>query len=180
MDEHKNRTGDNDYFCLAYVMKNPMGGAIVYDGVRERVTQDKAEMYVLSAQSMFRGHMLTVVEGDGKGEEFIQVIRRNPGLRILPLKTGGKGKAKRFERILQPALASGQVKISDAQTPFLNALRKELADYPNGKHDDTLDAVYWALRGLPDVLVGETVFDEIPIGEKRARKPNPFNAFARA
>ena len=178
-DEHKNKVGDNDYFALAYVMKLPMGGAVVYDGIRQRVTQAQAEGHVVSAQSMFKGHYITVVEGDGKGEEFLQVIRRNPGLRLLGLKTGGKGKAKRLERYLQPALASGMVKISDGNTPFLNALRKELADYPNGKHDDTLDAVYWALRGIPDVLVGRS-FDEDEVEQQRSKKPNPFSALAHA
>jgi phage terminase large subunit-like protein len=129
---------------------------------------------------MFRGHTLTVVEGDGKGEEFIQTIRRNPGLRILALKTGGKRKSARLEKGLQPALASGQVKISDANTPFLNALRKELADYPHSRHDDTMDAVYWALRGMPDVLVGEKVFDELPDKNYKKKSVNPFNSLARA
>ncbi len=179
MNEYKNRTGDNDYFALAYVMKLPTGGAVIYDGVREHCTQDQAEMRVLSSQAMFRGHIITVVEADGKGEEFLQTIRRNPGLKLLGLKTGGKGKAKRFERVLQPALASGLVKISDADTPFLRALRKELADYPNGRHDDTLDAVYWALRGMPDVLTGQSVFDEITVGKPRERGINPFAVLAK-
>jgi phage terminase large subunit-like protein len=180
MDVQRNKMGDNDYFCLAYVMKNPNGGAIVYDGVRERTTQVQAEEFVKSAQAMFRGHITTVVEGDSKGEEFIQVVRRNPGIKLLPLKTGGRGKAKRLERELQPLLASGMVKISDADTPFLRALRKELSDYPNGKHDDTLDAVYWALRGMPDVLVGGKVFDEeLPTGLPRVKKVSPFASLAR-
>ncbi len=178
-DELKNRLGDNDYFCLAYVMKLSQGGAVVYDGVRERCTQDKAEMYILSAQSMFRGHTTTVVELDGAGETFYQKIRRNPSLRLLGMKSGGERKAKRLERYLQPALASGKLKISDAHTPFLDALRKELSDYPNGKHDDTLDSVYWALRGMPDVMMGEKVFEEIPVGFTRTRKPNPLNSLAR-
>lgn len=181
MDEHKNKMGDNDYFCLAYVMKLPMGGAVVYDGVRARTTQAQAEQYVLGAQSMFRNHITTVVEGDSKGEEFIQVVRRNPGIKILALKTGGRGKAKRLERQLQPVLASGLVKISDANTPFLNALRKELSDYPNGRHDDTLDAVYWALRGMPDVLMGERVFaEELPGGKPREKRVSPWTSLAKA
>jgi len=181
MDEFKNRTGDNDYFCLAYVMKNPRGGAIVYDGVRARTTQAQAEAYLLGAQNMFRNHIMSVVEGDSKGEEFIQVVRRNPGIKVLALKTGGRGKAKRLERELQPLLASGMVKISDADTPFLNALRKELSDYPSGRHDDTLDAVYWALRGMPDVLTGEKIFsEELPTMGDRKKTESPWASLARA
>lgn len=125
---------------------------MIVDGVLEHCTQADAELFVKRGQEMYPNYLHAVVEGDGKGEDFIQVLRRNPGMKIIPMKTGGKGKDVRLVRQMAPWLESGMVRVSDAETPFLNELRKELDMYPLSKHDDALDAVYWALRGMPDVL----------------------------
>ncbi len=174
MDKEKNKTGKNDFFALAYVAKIPEGGAVVFDGIIARCTQEESESYVVRAQEIFPGWLNAVVEGDGKGEEFIQVLMRRPMLKLVPMKTGGHGKARRLEGQMQPWFASGRVRISTAETPFLNELRKELSDYPFNEHDDAMDAVYWALRGLPDVLV-------LPKGDEnqlpstiRIRRTNPY------
>lgn len=179
MNERRNIEGSGDYFAMAYVAKLPQGGAVVVDGVLDRCTQAQAEVYVKRAQEIFPGWTLSVVEGDGKGEEFIQVIRRNPGLRILPLKTGGKGKARRLEKEMSPWLENGSVRISSADTPFLNELRHELDTYPNCEHDDALDALYWALRGIPDVLSIPRGTDELPSAIMTRRRDNPFKELAR-
>ena len=173
MDEWKNKKGMGDYFALAYVAKLPGGGAVVVDGVLERCTQADAEIYVRQAQGMWPGWISAVVEGDGRGEDFIQVLKRNPGLKIVPMKTGGKGKAERLERQMGPWLANGTVRVSDADTPFLNELRKELDLWPLSAHDDALDAVYWALRGMPEVL-SMPVEESVLPAEMRHKKTNPF------
>ena len=177
MSEAKNKLGKNDYFAIAYVAKNPIGGAVVVDGVLEHCTQSEAEGFVKRGQGIYPNYLTAVIEGDGKGEEFIQVVRRNPGMKITPMKTGGKGKDARLLRQMGPWLESGMVKISDANTPFLNELRKELQKYKMTPHDDALDAVYWALRGMPDVLVvppdemelPDYFFDELEYGNPMAQ-----------
>lgn len=176
-DEHRLRSGKTDYFALCYTAKLPGGGAVVVDGVLDRCTQVQSELYVKRAQEMYGDHWLVcVVEGDGKGEEFYQVIRRNPKLRLLPLKTGGRGKQKRLEREMSPWLEAGQVRISDADTPFLNELRRELDEYPLCEHDDALDAMYWSLRAIPDVLF-VPVDEELPQVERVKKVANPFMAW---
>jgi predicted phage terminase large subunit-like protein len=180
MDEFKNKTGNLDYFAMAYVAKLPGGGAVVVDGVLEHTTQAQAETLVNRAQTIFPNWLNAVVEADVRGEDFIQVITRNPGLRIIPMKTGGKGKGVRLERQMSPWLENGFVRISDADTPFLNELRHELDLYPNCAHDDALDALYWALRGMPDVLTlgRESVQEEILEPKYQgAKQENPFIAF---
>ena len=162
MDPAKNKTGKNDYFAIAYVAKLPGGGAVVVDGVLAHCTQAEAEGYVVSGQNLYPNYLVAVVEGDGKGEEFIQVARRNPGIKILPEKTGGKSKSKRLITQMSPWLESGMVRISDAETPFLNELRKELDMPESARYDDARDALYWALRGMPDVLIIAKVDDELP------------------
>lgn len=63
---------------------------------------------------------------------------------------------------MAPWMENGTVRISDAETPFLRELRNELDSYPNHAHDDALDAVYYALRVIPDVLVMPKSSEELP------------------
>ena len=90
--------------------------------------------------------------------------------------TRGEGK-----RIRQEKMASwfeiGIVRISDADTPFLNMLRKAFDDYPDG-NDDVRDAAYWACRAIPEVLQVPDAEDDIPVAGVREKKANPFKAFA--
>lgn len=172
---------DASHYALAYVAKLPIGGAVVYDGVLEQWTQAEGEESVLTAQKMFPSWTNAVVEGDGKGEEFIAVLLRHPGLRIIPMKTGGKSKAERLVKQMGPYLRTGRVRISDGNSKFLNALRNFFNAYPNvERHDpgwDAADAVYWALRGMPDVLAMPEPQDDGIIHfpwEKSKVKENPF------
>lgn len=177
------RNKDQSHFALAYVAKVPGGGAVVFDGILEQCTQAESEQYVRQAQDMFPDYIESVVEGDGKGEEFFQVLYRQPDLKLLPMKTGGKGKAERLVRQMGPWLRSGRVRISDAETKFLSALRHFLNVYPNvSEHDpgyDAADAVYWALRGMPDVLVMPKSKEELPpFFRIKKESSNPFSGLA--
>ncbi len=167
-------TGDRDYFAIAYVAKLPGGGAVVVDGVLEKCSQTEAEGYVMRGQNMYPMYLGAYVESDGKGEDFIQVIMRNPDMKIIPSKTGGKGKKSRFT-IMSPWLESGQVRISNAETPFLNELRKELNMYPLCKYDDALDALWYGLIGVKDVL-SRPVEDGLPEYKPKEKKGNPVYA----
>jgi hypothetical protein len=177
------RNLSQSHFALAYVAKMPGGGAVVFDGVLEQCSQAESEQYVRSAQDMFPDYLMSVVEGDGKGEEFYQVLYRHPELKLLPLKTGGKGKAERLVRQMGPWLRSGRVRISDAETKFLSHLRHFLNVYPNvSEHDpgyDAADAVYWGLRGMPDVLVMPLEEEELPeFFRETATYENPWSGLA--
>jgi hypothetical protein len=92
------------------------------------------------------------------------------------MKTGGKGKAARLERQMGPWLENGMVRISDADTPFLVELRRELDNYPLCDHDDALDGVYWALRGMPEVLsMPRDMEGELPMNMPWKKKiTNPY------
>ena len=68
----------------------------------------------------------------------------------------------------------GTVRISSADTPFLNALRRLFDKFYDldPKHDssfDAFDAVFHALRNMPDVLVKASA--EIPQSQKSTVRP---------
>jgi hypothetical protein len=128
----------------------------------------------MEAAQGFYGHRGTVFESDGKGEEALQIFLRNPNLTLVPMKTGGQGKAERLERQLGPWLENGRIMISDGDTPFLQFLRKSLRKYPQW-FKDGIDAVYWAARLMPEVMVLEKPKDHLPRAERnKKRQENPW------
>jgi hypothetical protein len=169
-----------DYFSLAYGLKDPLNRLIVMDGIFEQCTQAQAEEHLKKPQSIFTNWRNTVIEGDGAGETFyVALMLRNPGLRLHMMKTGGKSKQHRQERELGPWLETAMVLISDADTPYLNALRKALDDFPEG-NNDIRDGLYWLCRGFPETLKMPEERDELPqVGAQSGKANNPFAKMGR-
>ena len=170
------------FFALAYVVKLPQGGAVVYDGVLKQCSQLEAESYIAQAQTKFSNYLHTAIENVGGGALFIQVVRRNSALRIidsnLQSKKGGriKSKADRFLSEVAPWFENGVVRISTDNTPFLDALRRLFDRFydldPKSDYSfDAGDAVYHALKTMTDVLV-ITTGDELPSAKKKERVSN--------
>lgn len=178
-----NRTSKGDYFAMAYCAKLPGHGLVITGGELARPTQAEAEAIVKRPQEIYMNWRGAGVESDGRGMDFIQVLQRNPGIRIVPLSTGKKAKADRLEKQLGPWLENGTVWISNADTPFLNELRRELNDYPLCTYDDALDAVYYAVMMFPEALTIPDTRDGLPNVENRKRpwwNRNPFASLRRA
>jgi len=168
-----------DYFSLAYGAKTPLGKLVIVDGIFEQCTQAQAEDHMKKPQEVFPGWRFSVMEGDGLGESlYVSFTSRNPGLRVTMMKTKGKGKRYRQEQEMGPWLENGQVMISDADTPYLNALRKALDDFPDG-NNDIRDGLYWVCRAVPDVLQVKKQEDELPTTFKKPKQRNPIYALAR-
>ena len=174
------RTSQHSHFGLAYVLKRPEGGAVIFDGVLEQCSQVEAEGYVDKAQAMFPSWQGVVIEQVGVGDQFFQMLYRKPNMKIIPMPRQGRmqQKAERLYKGLGPWLENGRVRIADAETKFLTALRQFFNRYPNVTgHDpgwDAADAVYWALMGMPDVLVLPSPSAEMPGLVKQGREANPF------
>lgn len=172
--------GQRSHFAFAYVTKTPMNQIIVYDGILRQQTQTESEKDVSSAQERFLNWTLTVIESDGKGEEFIGLVRRNPQTRYMPHSTKGKGKDQRLYIEAGPWFENAIVLVSDADTPFLNAFRRFLEQYPNidkhGKEWDAADAVYHALFAFPECLIIPTTQDELPKYARKEKEPSIWNS----
>lgn len=171
----------NSHFALAYVSKIPTGGAVIVDGVLEQCSQTQAENYILAAQGKFTNWQFSAVENVGVGKVFLQTLQRNSRIIVIPsgLKgvTDGKIASKR-DRVIQTHkwFESGMIRISNADTKFLNALRRLFEKFYDldPKHDysfDAWDAVYHALRNMPEVL---SVADA-GVPEKIEKKVRPLD-----
>ena len=164
---------NRDYYAQAYLFKMPDGRAVIGDGWYGRPTQAQAETRMEQAEA-FYGHRATIFEEDGKGEEALQVFLRNPNLTLIPKTTKGRGKEKRLFKELGPWLEMGKILISDGDTPFLNFLRKCLDKYGSDYFDDPIDAVYWAVRGMPEVLTLEKPVERLPRRLRKQKSTNPW------
>ena len=177
-------TDKGSYFALAFVAKNPLGGAVIVDGILERCTQLQAENYILASQSRFPMWQFTAVENVGGGAGFIQTLQRNSNIRVVASGLKGisdariKSKKDRWLNDAAKWFEDGTVKISSADTPFLNALRRLFDKFfdLDPKHDyafDAGDAVYHALKNMPDVLVRKDT-SVFPAYQALKRKNNPL------
>lgn len=167
----------NSHFALCYLSKLPTGGAVIVDGVLEQCSQLQAENYILAAQGKFTNWQYVAVENVSVGKVFLQTLQRNANIKAIPsgLKdiTDGRISSKR-DRVLSIAkwFENGTVRISSADTPFLNAVRRLFDKFYDlePKHDyafDAGDAIFHALRNMPEILTIET--SELP-SEKRLFK----------
>lgn len=170
-------TKNRDYFAMGYIAKIPTGGAVIFGGRFGHYTSSQAEQLIEQVQQTLPNFGYTIVEDDGKGEIFVDILMRKPKLRVIPMLTRGRGKALRQEREMGPWLEMGIIRISDADDPFLNLLRRSLDDYPDG-NDDVRDAAYWCCKSVPEVLVVADGDSTLPaaIPNTGEKKPSPFNA----
>ena len=174
----------NSHFALAYLSKLPTGGAVVVGGVLEQCSQLAAENHILAAQGLFQNWAYTAIEDVSVGKVFLQTLQRNPRIRAVPsgLKgiTDGKITSK-HDRVksIHKWFENGTVRISNADTPFLNALRKGLDKFfdldAKDPAFDAWDAVFHAMKNMPDVL--QEYEAEIP--QKRERVPHPLDGIGR-
>jgi hypothetical protein len=84
----------------------------------------------------------------------------------------GSGRAKnkktRIQTELAPWLENGTVLILEKNDPYLNLVRDGLTNFAdlNDAHADdrldALDALYHAVKGIPEVLVGKRFDEELP------------------
>ena len=138
----KLKPGDRDYFAIAIGRALPGGGIVVVDGYRDRVSQGEAEQKLKALAEVYRP-LLIGVENVGKGEEFYGLMLRTSNLPLMPCHTGRRSKGERLEKQMAPLFEYSRAWVTDAETPFVKAFVDEWVEWPNGDHDDTLDAVYW-------------------------------------
>ena len=155
-----------DYFSMAYGALTPIEQLVVVDGILEQCTQLEVDTHLKKPQAMFKNWRNSVVEGDGVGEPiFVATMMRNPGLKLQMRKTGGKSKSYRQDKEMGPLLEGARVLISDADTPYLNALRRALDDFPDG-NNDIRDGLYWLCRAVPQVWKAQETADGEPVATR--------------
>jgi predicted phage terminase large subunit-like protein len=88
---------------------------------------------------------LILVEDSGSGQSLVQELRYGTNLLIIGVKVH-KDKEERA-RLVTPLIEAGKVFLPES-APFLTGYIDELANFPNGPHDDQVDSTTLALNYL--------------------------------
>ena len=171
------RDKERDYFGLAVTRGMPGGGLVIQDGIRERLSRGEAEAKVRAYAYMYPTLVNIGVEMDGKGEEFYNQLASIGTLPVIPLRTQGRSKGFRFESVMAKHFEFSRVWVSDGATPFLTTFRDEWVSWDGTQktHDDTLDAVYYALASAGLFLIPTEASTDVPSPWFAPKKQaNPF------
>ena len=161
-------SGDGiSHFALVHLLKTPYNSLVIGDGVLEKCDAFAGEDHIMeSVRTYSKTHRGTSIESNGVGAIFIGNITRNRGYKphahtVSELGVGSK--KERQYRFLQPLFASGGLLVSNQDTPFLNAVREYLDNFPNFDRDSYLwdvgDAIAIGALDVPEVWTGRVTKD---------------------
>ena len=178
-DKHK--LNERDYFTIALVRVIPNGGVVLFDGFMDKISSGDAETMVKSYARTYSPVEIGF-DKSGKGEDAFHRLRA-AGLPMIECPPKGQGKRSKGERFegqggLSSVFQFSQAWISDMETPFLKAFKDEWMSWPNGKNDDTLDAVYWACYVAQVFLLSTP--ENSQLGVRREHKPSAFATLGKA
>ena len=176
-----NAGGGISHFAMCYALKTPYNTIVIGDGVVEKCDAMEGEQHLIRAKRVYNTFQRASVEQDGAGAVFIGMVTRNPGLKVNPHRAGEIGRGSKQDRqyaFLQPLFANGTILVSDANTPYLNAVRLFLELFPNIDKESYLndvgDSILLAVFDMPEVWT-KTVTGGTD--EKLAARANPKKRF---
>ena len=164
------KRGQRDYFALAIGRLPPSGGLIVVDGYFDHISQGEALDKVKSVAASYPTLTMIGVEAQGKGEEFLEIMRYNTALPLMQF-TASRSKGTRFENEMAVVFQNKRAFISDIHVPFLREFIDEWISWDGDEttgYDDVLDSVYYMCRA--------SIAHLMPLPEQEAyRVTNPLH-----
>ncbi len=139
------KTGQQNDYSVCCTMTTTPNGYAVLDVWRNRVEYPDLLKAMKSLAERHPKVSAIFVEDAASGQSVVQSLRRETRLPVLPAKPIG-------DKVLRANRVTGTVeakKITLPRTaPWLQAFREELAAFPNGVHDDQVDAFVGCLTQL--------------------------------
>ena len=151
---------DKSDFVVGQVWATDGADSYLLDQVRGRWTFTETLAQVRQLRDRWPMTSATLVEDKANGTAVIDSLNRSiPGL--VPVQPQG-GKETRAAAV-SPLVEAGNVWLPPATVPWVGALIEETAAFPQGSHDDQVDALSQALAYLhitqPTQRVGTGFFD---------------------
>lgn len=173
------------HFAAVQLLKTPYNNLVIADGIVEKIDALEGEKRVAEIQRTYgKTYLNASIELNGAGAIWIATITRNSGIKYHghPVSELGHGsKKERQYRFLQPLFASGSLLVSDADTPFLNAVREYLDVFPNFDESSHLadvgDAIAIGVLDIPEIWT-KVINQAVPndsIFNMRKRQNDPYN-----
>lgn len=182
-------TGEGiSHFAAAMLLRTPYNTLVIGDGFVEKIDALEGETRVAEIQRTYsKTYKNASVELNNAGAMWIALISRSKGIKyhghnVNEVSSGNK--KKRQYAFLQPLFASGSILVSDAQTPFLDAVREYLDNFPNFPDDSYLldvgDALVMGALDIPEIwtkiVVNADVAERENIWKDNRRKVDPYVA----
>jgi len=138
----KTETADYSVAVTAGMDKN--GDIYIIDIMRGKYDFPELKQRLIRLNNRWRGKGLRAIyiEDKASGQSLLQELKRESGISVIPYKVV-HDKVARVNAIL-PIIEGGRVFIPDA-APWLDEFVDETVSFPNGNHDDQVDAATMAV-----------------------------------
>jgi len=155
----------SDFFVIATIAVDSDGNKYIVDLFRDKINPAMQPETIIETFKKYRPKRMKV-ETTGYQEALRQAVRKQmleQNLYIPGLEKGIKPRSKKSERLISlvPMLAKGEFHFRPKDLPA----QQEFLSYPKGKHDDIMDAIYYALDGHKPCRIPRNDFD--PKAEKK-------------
>jgi predicted phage terminase large subunit-like protein len=149
----KTETADYSVAVIAGLDRN--GDIYLVDVVRGKYDFPELKQRLIRLNNQWRGKGLRAIyiEDKASGQSLLQELKRESGMSVIPYKVV-HDKVARVNAIL-PIIEGGRVFIPTA-APWLDEFVDEAVSFPNGNHDDQVDAATMAI----DILSRTSVSPE--------------------
>ncbi|MFZ9048613.1 MAG: phage terminase large subunit [Poseidonia sp.] len=150
VDTAYTKTSRSDYSVAVITGLTHTGDMYILDVIRMRAEMPDFKRRLINLNSVWRGRGLRGIYIEAgaaaSGATLLQELRRETPLNVLPYKNGRADKVTRASSIA-PFIEGGRVFLP-AQAPWLDDFVEECTQFPDGKHDDQVDAMVIAIDQL--------------------------------
>ena len=141
----KTETADYSVMIVAGLSGN--GDIYIMDCIRDRFDFPELKRMAVGLNARWRGQGLRgfYIEDKASGQSLIQELRTESGISVIPVKVS-TDKVSRVNAVT-PLIEGGRVFIPE-KAHWLDDFMNEMQTFPNGKHDDIVDAMSMALDAM--------------------------------
>jgi predicted phage terminase large subunit-like protein len=156
------KTETADYSVILTFGLTASGDILVLDMIRQRFDFPELKRVAISQSARWRGRGLRglYIEDKASGQSLIQELRTQSGISVLPVRVS-TDKVSRLNAV-SPLIEGGRVFLPD-KAEWLDDFMNEAQSFPNGKHDDIIDALTIGLDALSRMSVSSASMMSSPI-----------------
>lgn len=141
------KTETADYSVMVVAGVDTTGDMYIVDIIRGKWDFPELKQRMIRLNNEWRGKGLRAIyiEDKASGQSLIQELKRESGVSVIPYKVVND-KVARANAIL-PIIEGGRVFLPE-ESPWLDDFIDEAISFPNGNHDDQVDAMVMAIDVL--------------------------------
>ena len=141
------KTETADYSVMMVLGMDRAGDIFILDVVRGRYDFPELKRAAVMLNTRWRGQGLRgfYIEDKASGQSLIQELRNQSGISVIPVRVT-TDKVSRLNAVT-PLIEGGRVFVPDS-ADWIDEFMTEAQSFPNGKHDDQIDAMTMGLEAI--------------------------------